>query len=96
MRKVQNIISTFGTIIARQGKQLVVRIESLRSLCARFLSALSSYASELALGLRNDAWQGLCMTWWLPNVVVPVVVVKQSRRRHLMRHCIIGRHRTAA
>ena len=101
MRKIQNIISTFGTIIARQGKQLVVRIESLRSLCARFLSALSSYASELALGLRNDAWQGLltgglCMTWWLPNVVVPVVVVKQSCRRHLMRHRIIGRHRTAA
>ncbi len=109
MRKLQNIISTFGTMFARQGKQLVVRVEVLRSRCApssyspipknvaRNLAgnlAMSSSALGLALGLRNDFWQGLCMTW-LPCVVVPVVV-KPSCRRHLMRHRIIGRHRTAA
>ncbi|NOZ40480.1 MAG: hypothetical protein GXP24_09675 [Planctomycetes bacterium] len=107
MRKLQNIISNFGTVIARQGNKLVVRIETLRSL--RALSsiemasiALRSYVSELASWLRDDAWQGLCMTW-LKQPVGTVycfsatsVVVKQSQRRLQMRHRIIGRHRTAA
>ncbi len=100
MRKLQNIISNFGTVIARQGNKLVVRIETLRSL--RALSskemasiALFSYASELASWLRNDVWQGLSTTWTPSHLCVVPVVVKQSRR-HLMQHCIIGRHHTAA
>jgi len=68
MRKLQNIISTFGTRLVRQGNQLVVRIESLRSLRARSqsrsaLSALLSSASEPARWLREDAWQGSYHAW---------------------------------
>ena len=72
MRKLQNIISNFGNIIARQGNMLVVRIEASRSLRAQSLKAsaskasaskaLSSLVSELASWLRNDAWQGLYLT----------------------------------
>ncbi len=91
MRKLQNIISNFGTVIARQGNKLVVRIETSRSLRASSI-ALSSYVSELASWLRNDAWQSLFMTRTPSHLCVATVVVKQSQRRHL----IIGRHRTAA
>ena len=98
MRNFQNIISTFGNVLVRQGNQLVVRIESLRYLRATFLSALPSYASELAIGLRDDAWQALYLTWLKPHVCTvgsfasPITgVVKQGQRRHQ----IMG-HRTAA
>ena len=96
MRKIQNIISNFGNIIARQGNKLVVRIETSRSLCAVSITALYSYASSshvmgLASWLRNDAWQSLFLTWSQSHVCVAPVVVKQSRR-HLNIMC----HRTAA
>ena len=90
MRKIQNIISNFGNIIARQGNKLVVRIETSRSLCASY-STLLSTLSELASWLRNDAWQSLFLTWSQSHVCVAPVVVKQSRR-HLSIMC----HRTAA
>ena len=95
MRKIQNIISNFGNIIARQGNKLVVRIETSRSLCASSskasASTLLSTLSELASWLRNDAWQSLFLTWSQSHVCVAPVVVKQSRR-HLSIMC----HRTAA
>ena len=95
MRKIQNIISNFGNIIARQGNKLVVRIETSRSLRALSLQAsastLLSTVSELASWLRNDAWQSLFLTWSQSHVCVAPVVVKQSRR-HLSIMC----HRTAA
>ena len=94
MRKIQNIISNFGNVIARQGNKLVVRIETSRSLCALSIQAsastLLSTVSELASWLRNDAWQSL-FTWSQSHVCVAPVVVKQSRR-HLHIMC----HRTAA
>lgn len=95
MRKIQNIISNFGNVIARQGNKLVVRIEASRSLRAPYskdmASTLPSYALELASWLRNDAWQSLSMTWTSSHLCVAPVVVKQSRR-HLSIMC----RRTAA
>jgi len=98
MRKLQNIISIFGNvvtdIVVRQGNQLVVRIESLRSLRARHLSTLRSYASELALVLRSGDWQGPYLAWNKPRVgtatcfasamttSLVAAVVKQDQRRH--------------
>jgi hypothetical protein len=95
MRKIQNIISNFGNIIARQGNKLVVRIETSRSLRASSLQAsastLLSTVSELASWLRNAAWQSLYLTWSPSHVCVVPVVVKPTRR-HLNIMC----HRTAA
>ncbi len=106
MRKIQNIISNFGNVIARQGNKLVVRIEALRSLRATFSEvlalkalasitlpsyALSSHVMGLASWLRNDAWQSLSTTWTSSHLCVAPVVVKQSRR-HLSIMC----RRTAA
>ena len=94
MRKFQNIISIFGNGIVRQGNQLVVRIEFLRSLGANSNSALHFYASQLALWLRNDAWQGPYQACNKPRLgTAPcfapaiatsfvVAVVKQDQRRH--------------
>jgi len=100
MRNFQNNISNFGNVVnrvvVRQGNQLVVRIESLRSLRAsRSISALYSYASELALWLRDDAWQGLSLAWHKKHVgtvaCFVTAVTKQDQRRHP-----IMCHRTAA
>ena len=105
MRKLQNIISIFGNVLVRQGYQLVVRIESLRSLRASSsISALRYYAFELALVLRHGAWQGPSPAWSLLLIsntarvgtascfasVGKESVVKQDQRRHQ-----IMCHRTA-
>jgi|GEM_PF-2014375 len=91
MRKLQNIVSNLGNILVRQGNQLVVRIESLRSLRASSqLSALYSYALQLASRLGGDAWQGPSpMACKKPRVgkaacfaAVITVVVKHNPRRH--------------
>ena len=90
MRKLQNTVSTLGNVNVRQGNQLVVRVEALRSLCASFLSALHSYASGLADRVRLDAWQGPAMTWFNePRVGTATclgmaikAIVKQDQRRH--------------
>ena len=101
MRKLQNTVSTLGNENVRQGKSLIVRVEALRSLCARYVSALSSYASQLVNALRSDAWQRPCFTWlpkhWLLGHAGTVScfvtqVTKQDQRRHTMIMC----HRAAA
>ena len=87
MRKLQNIISTIGIQIVRQGKSLIVRNEAACSRCARNWSALSSDASLLVSKLVRDAWQGLCFTWRYQPVgtvhCFVTVVTKQHQRRHI-------------
>lgn len=97
MRNFQNNISNFGNVVrvvVRQGNQLVVSNESLRSLRASSLSssclaALSSYASYLAGWLSGDAWQGPAQTCNKPRVgtancfaLAIAAIVKQDQRRH--------------
>ena len=71
MRKLQNIVSNFGNGFVRQGNQLVVRIESVRSLrassSASYLSALDSTASRFAAALPAlglDAWLDARLNAW--------------------------------
>lgn len=90
MRKLQNIISNFGKQIVRQGNELVVRIDALRSLRASS-SALSHGASALSLA---DYWLGMVgRSWQAPAMAVAAIgtvgctttdtyVVKQPQRRH--------------
>lgn len=96
MRKLQNIISTLGNEIIRQGNSLIVRVEALRSLCASLSSALYSSASSLVIKLRDDAWQGPCFTWLHQPVGTVAgfvtVVTTPDQRRHAMIMC----HRAAA
>jgi len=98
MRNLQMNISTVGKAIVRQSKQLVVRVEVLRSLGANSLSALDFYASQLALALGDCIWQGLCETRVKPRVAAVscfapamAAVANQHQRRHQ-----IMCHRTAA
>ena len=91
MRKLQNTVSYFGNVNVRQGNQLVVRVEALRSLCASFLSALPKCASKLAKSLRDDAWQALyAMRQVLPvgtvGCLVTPVITHRQRRHEIMCH----------
>jgi len=108
MRKLQNIISNFGIVIARQGNKLVARIETLRSLRASSIT-LFSYVSELALELCKDAWQGPSHAWsTTPRngtatsfasanyAVVKRAVVKRAVVKRAQRRHQIMCHRTAA
>ena len=106
MRKLQNTVSNFGNVNVRQGNVLVVRVEALRSLCARLSSALYSSASRLVQRLRSDAWQGPCFTW-LPkhgllglvgtvDCFVTAVFVTAETKQDQRRHLIIMCHRAAA
>ena len=101
MRKLQNTVSTLGNENVRQGNSLNVRVEVLRSLCARYVSALFSNASQRVAKLRGDAWQGPYFTWlpthWLLGQAGTVdcfvtLVTKQDQRRHRIIMC----HRAAA
>ncbi len=92
MRKFQNIVSTLGNVIVRQGNALIVRVEASRSLCA-FSDALRSFASILASWLSIDAWQGLYLAGSKPRVgtpscfaMTPVVVTQHQRRHEIMCH----------
>ncbi len=67
MRNLQTTIST----IVRQGNQLIVRGEVLRSLCARSLAALAFYASR--------HWPNV-MCGVKPRM--QFAVVKPGKRRH--------------
>ena len=103
MRKLQNTVSTLGNVNVRQGNQLIVGVEALRSLCANLYSALRSYTSRLAIVLRRDVWQGPSASW-LPSIIdgtrldtgtsfasaIKAVVKRPERRHQIM--C----HRTAA
>lgn len=86
MRKFQNIVSTFGFGFVRQGNELVVGIESVRSLCASSYLALHSYSSRLASWLAGDAWQGPAKPCNKPRVrtaaCITTTVVTQAQRGH--------------
>ena len=73
MRQLQMNIGTVGKTIVRQGFQLIVRVEVLRSLCANSGSALRLYASRLLRIARGAAWHepsmvgmkhASVMAWW--------------------------------
>ena len=90
MRNLQNIISIFGNVIVRQGNLLIVSVETLRSLCACFLTALHSYASRLSVELSDATWQwptGMCGLKPRVRTARCFAMVKQRERRHeLMCH----------
>ncbi|MCA9232017.1 MAG: hypothetical protein KDA57_15320 [Planctomycetales bacterium] len=94
MRNLLSNISIFGNVIVRQGNQLIVRGEVLRSLCANSIEALAIDASlllgELADALRS--WPGtLCGMKPRVRMALCFATVKQTPRRHY-----VTCHRTAA
>ncbi len=85
MRQLQLNISSTGNEFVRQGKQLIVRVEVLRSLCANSISALRSHALWLLKPVHNalvwDAfvWQSPIMAWLLPATqLVPATQLAHS------------------
>lgn len=90
MRNLQTTIST----IVRQGSQLIVRGEVLRSFCANSLNALANYASWQIAKLSDASrpWPSV-MDGLKPSVRTAVcfATVKQTTRRH----DIVCRHASA-
>ncbi len=83
MRILQSNIGIFGNII-RQGKQLIVRREELRSLCAVY-----SLQGSFLLGILKS----LSLAWLSPRVGVArcFATATQPQRRHVMCHRTVAR-----
>jgi len=88
MRNLQSTISTIvsnigntiiGVGIVRQGKQLIVRGEVLRSLCANSLDALAFYASRL-IADASRPWPSVMKPSF--RSAVCLAPVEQTTRRH--------------
>lgn len=79
MRILQSNISIFGNMIIRQGKQLIVRREELRSFCA-----VSFLHGSSLLGILKS----LSLAWLSPRVGVTrcFATATQPQRRHVMCH----------
>jgi len=93
MRNLQSTISTIvsnigntilGVGIVRQGKQLIVRGEVLRSLCANSLDALAFYATEL-IAVASRPWPSV-MKPCLRTAVCLATVEQTTRRHHTVFH----------
>ena len=89
MRQLQMNIGTVGKTIVRQGFQLIVRVEVLRSLCANSGSALRLYASRLLRIARGAAWHEPSMVGMKHASVMAccptpadMAAAGQHRRRH--------------
>lgn len=86
MRNLQSNISTIGNTIVRQGSQLIVRSEVLRSLCADSIAALASYASRLSIEMSGASghWPNVVRGFMKPRVRTArcFATVNQRQRRH--------------
>jgi len=86
MRKLHSHVSTLGNLLVRQGRQLIVRDEALRSLCASIITLLHSYASRLEVELRDALRHGPLGTYGMkPRVLATArcfATAKQRQRRH--------------
>ena len=95
MRKLQNINCTISNTVVRLGNLLIVRVEALRALHAKFYSALSSSTLECVLGLFRVwqllGWQRLCLSSQKPQTIAACCftapttgVAKRPTRSHMI------------